>query len=580
MNKYNWVVKTPISQAIKQQFPEIPATVLQLLYDRGLTTQQQIDEFLHPDYSRDIHDPYLFNQMPTAVDALYQAREKQAKLAIFGDYDADGVCGSAILHQVFTLLNFACPPLGWDFVTYLPDREKEGYGLNAAAIKNLADQGVKLIITVDCGISNVADIELANSLGLRVIITDHHHVPAKIPPAIAIIHPGWDKNYPFKNLAGGGVAFKVAQALIRDPRSKIPTGQGQASEKWLLDLAAISTVADMVPLLGENRTIVKYGLIVLAKTKNLGLTKLMAAAAINQEKADAITIGWQIAPRINAAGRMDHANTAYELLTTTNVEQAIVLAGQLNKRNTERQAITEKLFNEAKQQLGEVTPDQPVLVAVGQNWNPGIIGLVASKLTQEFARPSLVLSDQGGDSYIASGRSIKDFDLIAALDKFKDYFLRYGGHAGAAGFSLAKAKLEDFKMAFSAYAAQVLAGSTFSPTLMIDQELTLEQVNWDLVEHLEQFKPFGENNYKPRFLLKNLEVVTAEAIGADKTHLRLLVDQGQKREKIICFGFANVCADLRPGDQIDAVCELGINQWNGNREIQLSLIDIKKSESI
>ncbi|MDP2587017.1 MAG: single-stranded-DNA-specific exonuclease RecJ [Candidatus Komeilibacteria bacterium] len=571
MNKYRWLVKPTINEAIKQQFPELPVTVLQLLDDRGLTTQAQIDEFLHPDYSANIHDPYLFSQMKLVVDTLYQAKADGHKLAIFGDYDADGVCGSAILHQVFTLLNF-------DFVTYLPDREKEGYGLNAKAVKILADQGVKLVITVDCGISNVADIELANSLGLQVIITDHHHVPDQVPPALAIIHPGWDKNYPFKFLAGGGVAFKVGQALLRDSRAQLPVGQSAvALEKWLLDLASISTVADMVPLLGENRTIVKYGLIVLTKTKNLGLAKLMEVAAINQDKADATTIGWQLAPRINAAGRMAHANSAYELLTTANIEQAIVLAGQLNKRNTERQSITEKLFTEAKQQLGAVTADQPVLIAVGEKWNPGLLGLVSSKLTQEFSRPSLVLSDQGGESYVASGRSIKEFNLIEALEHFKDYFLRFGGHAGAAGFSLAKTKLEAFKKDFSAYVGQKLAGANLTPTLMIDRELILNEVNWDLIEALEEFKPFGENNYKPRFLLKNVAVVVAEAIGADKTHLRLLVSQGERREKIICFGFANVCASLKPGDQIDVVCELGINQWNGNREIQLSLVDIKLS---
>ena len=566
MNKYKWIIKEPISEEIQARFPQVLPIILQLLWGRGLRSQEQIDEFLYPDYSQDLHDPWLFSQMDVAVKRIEAAKAKNEKVVIYGDYDADGVCGSVILSKTFQ-------KLGLPSAVYLPDREKEGYGLNPAAIKKLAENGVKLIITVDCGISNAEEVDLAKAAGLEVIITDHHHLPAKLPAALAIIHPLADKNYPFKHLAGGGVAFKFAQALISYPSFAIP--DAASFKKWLLDLVAISTVADMVPLIGENRTLVKHGLIVLSKTKNLGLKKLMETAMINPEKIDTYTIGFQIAPRINAAGRMDHANTAYELLITENIEEAITIAYELNRKNSERQALTDKLVAEAKKQLGEITAELPVLFAWGEKWNAGVIGLVASKLTQEFARPAVALSFDG-QTFVASGRSIEEFNLIEALDHFKDYFIKYGGHAGAAGFSVARENFEEFKGKFLAYARDRLKGAAFVPKVFIDQQISLPTVGWPLLEMLEQFQPYGQGNARPRFLIRGLKVVLAEAIGRDSSHLRLMVEQNGQQRKIICFGFGDLCDRLASGEMIEAVVELGVNEWNGNREIQLSLIDIKK----
>ncbi len=566
--KYQWIISEPAGCESLKDFPELSPLAVKLLIDRGLTSQDKIDEFLQPDYSQDIHNPYLFSQMTLAVNRLYQAKERAERVAVFGDYDADGVCGSAILHKTFT-------KLGLNFITYLPDREKEGYGLNEQATQALVKSGVKVLVTVDCGISNVKEVELANSLGLEVIITDHHHIPETPPPALAIIHPSLDQSYPFKHLAGGGTAFKLAAALLLDQRSLLDQAAAEIFIKWLLDLVAISTVADMVPLLGENRTLVKYGLLVLSKTKNLGLKKLIEVAAVNLEKIDAFTIGWQLAPRINAAGRMAHANTAYELLTTENIEAAITLAHGLNKRNLERQSLLEKLVAEAKQQLGEVKADQLALFAGGENWNAGVIGLVASKLTQDFGRPAIVFSFDG-ERYVASGRSIGQFNLIEALDNFSRFFVKYGGHSGAAGFSLTKKNWLSFKTAFTAYVTTKLGGLDLAPSLIIDLALSLKQADWSLVEILEQFKPYGEGNTKPRFLFNDLEVISAATVGQNNNHLRLMVRSEGLERKIICFGFGADCSFLKPGDKIEAVCELGVNEWNGNREIQLSLIDFKK----
>lgn len=570
MNKYKWILKPPVQEAVKEQFPEIHPVALRLLYDRGLTTQEKIEQFLSPDYSHDVHDPYLFSQMKLAVSRIYQAKEQQEKVVIFGDYDADGVCGSAILAKTFK-------EIGLNFSTYLPDREKEGYGLNVKAIKEIAGAGAKLIITVDCGISNAAEAQLTQELGLDLIITDHHHAPENPAQALAIIHPSWDKAYPFNNLAGGGVAFKLAQGLIKDPRSLLVGPAVEAFEKWLLDLVAISTVADIVPLVSENRTLVKFGLVVLSKTKNLGLQKLMEVASINPEKLDTFTLGYQIAPRINAAGRMDHANTAYKLLITDNLEEAITLAHQLNKRNLERQSLTERLVNEAKDQLKEVTAATAIIFAGGESWNPGIIGLVASKLTQDYARPAIVYSFNK-ERYVASGRSIKQFNLIEALDQLSGYFIKYGGHSGAAGFSCSPEKFQEFKEKITTLAQGKLFGLEFAPVLTVDQEITLAEADWPLSSALEQFSPYGEGNARPRFLIKDLTVALAETVGADGSHLRLLVKQGEYSRKIICFGFGGFCERLKVGEQIDVVCELGLNQWNGNQELQLSLVDLKKHE--
>lgn len=571
MSKYQWQVKPPIDKEFIDRFPEISPVILQLLVDRELSTQEKIDEFLHPDYSQDLHSPLLFTDMPKVLDLIFQAKENNDKVLIYGDYDADGVSGTAILWRAFKAI-------GLTPEVYLPDREKDGYGLNTKTVTEIASQGVKVIITVDCGISNVDEVKLANSLGVKVIITDHHHGQETLPPAEAIIHPNLDKNYPFNDLCGGGVAFKVATALLADKRSGLTPEEADKTSKWLLDLVAISTVADMVPLLGENRTLVKYGLIVLAKTKNIGLQALIKAASVDVLKLNAYTIGFQLAPRINSASRMGHANTAYRLLTSEDEEVATELALELNHSNQARQSLTDKLVSEGRTQAATQAVDTPAIIVWGENWNPGVIGLVASKLVQDYARPVLALSFDG-ERYVASGRSIRELNLIETLDELSEYFIKYGGHAGAAGFSIKKEKFEDFCTAFLKRAGEKLKGVSFIPTLIIDRSLTLPEIDWPLIEVLEQFDPYGERNYKPKFLLPKVKLASFEVIGQDSKHLRLVVEDQDIKRKIIAFGFGSIASELKLGDELDLVCELGFNQWNGNKEIQLSLIDWRKAEN-
>ena len=385
-----WRLAPTINDGLIAQFPAIPILILQLMSNRGLLTQKAIDEFLNPDYGRDIHSPFLFKDMAKAVAEIFSTILKKEKIAVYGDYDADGICGTVILAETLR-------SLGAEVEAYIPHREKEGYGLNEPALKELANAGNKLIITTDCGVTNIKETALANELGLRVIITDHHNPAPEVPPALAVINPKIvGETYPFKDLAGVGVAFKLAQALAEEDKKrgqKMPLG----FEKWLLDLAAIGTIADMSPLLGENRTLVKYGLIVLNKTRRLGLKILMEETSLTGE-ISAQNVAFQIAPRFNAAGRLNHANAVYKLLTTGSTKEARSLAQELNRANQERQRLTDQILVEIRNGWGEVDAKEKVLFAIGDNWPVGVVGLVAGKLCDEFYRPVLVMTRLSGQS--------------------------------------------------------------------------------------------------------------------------------------------------------------------------------------
>jgi len=467
-----WVLREPISLEFRKQFPEIPGLILQLLFNRGLKTQKQIDQFLSPDYGQDILDPFLFPDMPKAVERIYQAVKSKEKIAIHGDYDADGVTSTVLLADVLQ-------KLGAKFIIYIPHREKEGYGLSKKTIKYLASKKVKLIITVDCAISNAPEVELAQKKGIEVIITDHHNEPLVLPQAYAIINPKVKKcNYPTYNLAGVGVAFKLAQAIISQDKNNI---FGTGYEKWLLDLVAIGTVTDVMPLIGENRTLLNFGLVVLNKTKRIGLKLLAQKANIwpvtEKELINSENVGYVLGPRLNAAGRMDHANSAYELLATEDNKEAEKLVASLEASNQKRQKLTEKIMTEIKAQIKDINKEFLIL-ADGKNWPLGVIGLAAGKIKDELNRPVLVISKLG-KKIVGSGRSIDEFNLIEALNKVADCFEAYGGHAGAAGFTLKnKNVLVDFKKRISQITAAELKGKDLTPKLAVETELNLEDLSF------------------------------------------------------------------------------------------------------
>lgn len=589
MTKREWRLLALPPQTFYETHPELPSVVANLLFHRGLTTQEQIDEFLNPDYSKDIHDPFLFRDMAKAVERIFLALEKKETITIHGDYDADGVSASVILSSIFRMLGFS-------YDVFLPHRETDGYGLNAKTIDLLASQGTKMIITCDCGISNKPEVEKANALGLDVIITDHHAIPAELPPAYAIIHPKVEgETYPDKGLAGGGVAFKLAQALLKkhqETNEVLPNGQRhEAFEKWLLDMAAIASVADMVPLLGESRTLTKYGLIVLNKTRRMGLQKLLLEARILNEdgtsrrEITADTIGYSIAPRINAAGRMNHANVAYNLLITEDPIEATNLAFELNQNNQDRQKMTEDIVGRAIIQVERDQMDKPVLFAEGVGWSIGIVGLIASRLKEKYQKPCIVMVKNGIIS--GSGRSVAGFNMIESMQEMPDYFLKFGGHPMACGFTLKDPDLlEPFKLAMIEKFKEKTAEKDMTPILPIDAEISLEDVSWELYDILEKFKPFGQANEKPKYLAKRLTVVKLDPVGQEGKHLRIMVKhKSHKIKKTIGW---NLCKDgddcvnwgkeLAIGDTIDMVFEIDVNEWNGNRELQLKIVDLKKAE--
>lgn len=560
----NWYIQQKAAADFIGKFPEINPIILQLLYNRGFDNQIKIDEFLYPDYSADQNPPEKFAQMNIALKRIDQAIDKQEKIVIHGDYDADGVCATCLMQEVLAAVGLK------NISVYIPNRETEGYGLNKNTVSQFIKEKINLIITVDCGIANAPEIEYAKKHGLDTIITDHHHEPLIMPvSAVAIIDPALENEpYPFKNLAGVGVAFKFAQALIK----KYQLGEG--FEKWLLDLVAISTITDCMPLLSENHTLVKYGLIVLNKTKRIGLIELFKKIGNNFKMIDEEVVGFRIGPRLNAAGRMDHANTAYQLLKTNNQKEAEELSKQLNNSNTARQKITETIVEEVKNQIKDQL-DNSVFFAYQEKWPVGILGLVAGKIADEYTKPTFIIT-KNRNALVGSGRSIAALNIIETVQECEKFLDRYGGHAQACGFTLKKeATLEEFVKKFQKIAEQKLKGADLRKKIKIECEIKLAAIGWPLIAELEKFSPFGEGNPKPKFLLKKVKIIDQQTVGKNNKHLRLVVSQDQHVKKSIGFNFGKWLDKIKLGDYLDMIVELGTNEWNGTKEIQMKIIDLK-----
>lgn len=587
-----WNILPPPPEEFINAHPELPSIIARLLWNRNLREQRQIDEFLNPDYSQDIHDPFLFQDMEKATDIIFAAIAEQKNIVVHGDYDADGVCASAII--------IGClKKLGAQHVSvFIPHRETDGYGLNPKTIELLHDQKTNLIITCDCGISNYKEVALAKEKNIQVIITDHHVVPSQLPVADAIIHPLVPgEPYPDKGLCGAAVGFKLVQALIKKfarTNTVLPDGQTfEGFEKWMLDLVAIASIGDMVPLLGESRTLTRYGLMVINKTRNIGLKKLLIASGVADENGnpkrgayDTYTMSFQIIPRINAAGRMDHANAAFALLMATSEAEAESLAQQLNQNNLDRQKITEQYVSEARKQIKETKQiDNAVLFVVGSNWPTGILGLISGKIKDEYARPAIVMGENERE-ITGSGRSIREFNLILALQEMPEVFAKFGGHPQACGFTLKnKEALQEFKTKLTEKAKLKTAAVDMTPQINIDAEVDLDEVNWKLYDLLEKFEPFGQCNEEPKYTAKGVTIINIDPVGQDGKHLRLTVKHNSHLiKKTIGFGLGdskrfseNWKEMLKPGDKIDMVFCVSVNQWNGNRELQLTIEDLRKN---
>ncbi|MFC1618041.1 single-stranded-DNA-specific exonuclease RecJ [Patescibacteria group bacterium] len=570
MAKKQWKICDAVEGDVVKKFPEFLPEVVQLLHNRGLNSKKAIDEFLNPDYEQDLHDPFLLKDMDKGVKRLMQALDKKEKILIHGDYDADGVTGA-------TLLNDALQGLGGEVEVYLPSRQGGGYGMNEKAVRDFAKQGVQLIISVDCGITNVKEVALAKKLGMDVVITDHHSVPEEIPEADAVINPSQtDDKYPFEKLAGVGVAFKFIQALKKKLEEK--GKQLEQSEKWFLDLVAVGTVADCSPIIGENRTLVKYGLQVLAKTKRAGFQSLLDQSRVDRQTLSTHDIGFRIGPRLNAAGRLRHPQIALDLLQAGTADEALALAGELDQVNRERQAMTAKFMQEAEDQIGEVTDEKRLLVAHSETWPSGVVGLVAGKLCERHSRPVIVLEKKETHS-TGSARSIAKFNIIEAIRQCDELLEKHGGHSQAAGCTVENKNLSAFAKQLQTIANQKLSPQDLHGELSIDAALKPEEINWDLHKALQVFEPHGFGNEKPRFMTEALKVSSVRAVGREGKHLKLeLQSKGEHviNFPAIAFGLGDLVDQINFSDTIDVAYELEINEWNGNRELQLNVLDIRK----
>lgn len=601
-----WQIFTKIPEDFKINFPEINPIVLQLLYNRGIKDQPSIDEFLNPDYSQDLHNPFFFKDMDKAVERILKAIEDNEKITIFGDYDADGITSSALLKKFLEEVSYAYKMAAEvdksDFIeVYIPHRGKEGYGLNSKALELIKNGGSRLVITVDCGISNKEEVEFGNSLGMDIIITDHHYPPADLPNAYAVINPKISgDNYPFDQLAGVGVAFKLVQGLVekiikldlvRNDKKYFDEAYWKSIEKWLLDLVAVGTIADCCPLVGENRTLVKYGLIVLNKTKNLGLRELIKTIGIAKKNSDVIvysnvdswSVGFQIAPRINSAGRIDHANTSYKLLVTNDKKEAGEICKSLNETNNKRQNLTESSVQEAIEIIEKEEKDNFAIILKNDKWEAGILGLIAGKIAEYYHRPTFIFTKIGGE-LVASGRSIPQLNIIEALNEAKEYLFRYGGHSQACGLSLKDESLfKVFKEKFLKIAEERLKEIELVPALNIDMEIGLNEINWDIWEFIKILEPYGEANQRPLFLIKGLKILEIRLVGNDGKHIKLKLGSLKSNKFFNAIGFSLNSGDagldwgkrLQVEDILDAAAYVDVNEWNGNRELQLKLVDIK-----
>ena len=521
-------------------------------------------------------DPFRIKGMNEAVTRIRRAIRQGERMVVYGDFDADGVTSTALLVQTLSALGGFVRP-------YIPHRVDEGYGLNINALAELAREGQQLIITVDCGIRSVEEVAFANRLGLDVIVTDHHSIGPQLPPALAVINPKRpDCPYPFKGLAGVGLAYKLAQALLRT-HDKTPIRNGfvaDLQEGDLLDLVALGTVADLAPLLDENRTLVQRGLARLNRTQRPGLQAMMGVAGVAPGQVTSTAIGFALGPRLNAAGRLDSAMLSYELLATDDVFKSSQLAGQLNALNARRQQVTAEAFEQAQAQIEADEAESFLHVAASEHFLAGIVGLVAGRLVEQYHRPTIVM-ELGPQQSRGSARSIAQFDITAALDRCaqEGLLVRHGGHAAAAGLTVENRKLPALISRLRAIAAEELADKELRPSLLIDAEVPLGPMDFAKLGQLQEMEPTGYANPQPRLLSRRVLVRDTRKVGADGAHLKMTVSDPAAGSR------ANVTFDaiaFRQGHwhgrlpaHVDLVYTMEENIWNGTRRLQLVVEDVR-----
>ncbi len=578
MHTKRWVIAPALTPQAAEALAAVPPILRQVLFNRGLGTEDDARAFVAAKPTFDT-DPFQMIGMRAAVDRIKFALEHNEAIAIYGDYDVDGVTATALLVDALKLL-------GADVRGYIPNRFDEGYGLNKDALDSLKAEGVKLVITVDCGIRSPDEALHARTIGLDLIISDHHHPDGdNLPPALAVINPKQHGDpYPDKDLAGVGIAYKIVEALTLDHGRWTTDHESRAANRPsstvnglplddFLDLVALGTVADLAPLVGENRSLVRKGLKQLRETKRQGLFSLAGVAGIEIKKITATNIGFMLGPRLNASGRLESALVSFELLTTTDFMRAGQLAQQLDVQNRQRQTITKAMQGQAEEIAMQDDPGAFLLFAAHEDFNSGVVGLAASRLTESYYRPSVVAA-KGAEETRGSCRSIPEFHITDALDQCRDLLVRHGGHAAAAGFTVKNQNLPELVTRLKAIAKEKLEGEDLRQTLSADMEIPLADMNFGVLKHLAFLEPTGYGNPDAIFVSRNVKVKAFRAVGSDGRHLKLTLEDGPAlKYDAIGFRMGDMAKSLPA--RVDVMYTLEANEWNGRTSLQLNLKDVK-----
>ena len=553
---YNWQFAPQVEDADFTKIAKkagLGPEAARLLFSRGIKDEDSLSRFLAPSLD-DLHDPYLLHDMDKAVNRIRRAIEQGEFILVYGDYDADGMTSASILKETLEQLGAEC-------LVYLPNRFTDGYGPNASVYKYFIEQQeISLIVTVDNGVAGHEAIDLAQSMGVDVIVTDHHSLPEVLPDAYAIVHPEHpEADYPFKHLAGCGVAFKLACALLEEVQVE------------LLDLVAIGTIADMVSLTDENRIMLQYGLEVLRNTQRIGLQELFEIAGISSSDVTEETVGFQLAPRLNALGRLDDPNPAIELLTGFDDEEVREIALMIQDKNEERKEIVQAIYEEAK---SLVDPNKSVQVLAKEGWNPGVLGIVAGRLLEELGQTVIVLNIEDGRAK-GSARSIEAVDIFEALDPHRELFIAFGGHAGAAGMTLEVDKLEALSELLEAYITEKGLDVATKNNLRLDEALDLEALTIETVKNFERLAPFGMDHQKPVFYIRDFQVENTRTMGAGNAHLKLKISKGSANFEVVAFGKGLLATEFAQVKDLELAVTLSVNQWNGQTALQLMMVDAR-----
>jgi len=569
MDKYTLNTET-FSTDFQHEGSVISPLLLKLLHLRGITEKQEIENFLNPDYAS-LHDPYLLADMEKAVKRILTAIQNKEKIVIYSDYDADGIPGAVILHDFFKGAGHE------NFTNYIPDRHLEGFGFHAKAIEQFSQDQVKLVITIDCGIADITQVKMAQDSGIDVIITDHHEPKAELPEAYAVINPKHpDSKYPYTMICGAATAFKLVQGVLASGQKVFPWKDGQ--EKWLLDMAGLATLSDMVPLLGENRILAYFGLKVLRKSKRPGLKRLFRKVGVLQSSASEDDISFMITPRINAASRMGNPRDAFHLLSTTDEAVALEKTDVLNKINDERKGVVAGMAKEVRAKIKEDAERFEKVIVIGNpKWRPSLLGLVAGSLVEDFCKPVFLWGRDGEEIIKGSCRGDGKINTLAIMERISGEFLQFGGHKAAGGFSVSFEKIHTLPEAILKSYESICAEEALSlrerVKTMIDEKLSISDLTWKTFDLIDKLAPFGMSNPKPIFLIEQAEVGYVKIFGKQKNHLELGL-KGTRVKGICFFVSGNKLELLIPDAKVNLVASLEKSSFGGRKELRLRIIDV------